>query len=253
MTAASWVPVSIIMMVTVLDNWWPLLQYVIFVVAGCVQGALIGFGQALGMRGTKVAVPGRTWIAASSLGAGLTYGVALIPGFFFQPDLKNIVVASLAALFVILVLSIFPFVQARVLRYRVRDSWRWVAITTGSWLLCALIFALFGLLIRGDVNLVVAVVVMTFGGTVALLVLTLLEGAGMKRLSRSDIANPKWGNILPDTPRVVAARKKVGSASVTAQAKAKVVTKAAKKRAAVVAKGASKRASSAASRVKKKR
>jgi hypothetical protein len=249
MTAASWVPFSIIAMVSVLDNWWALLQYFIFIGAGLLQGALIGFGQALALRNTRISVPGRQWIAASSLGAGATWAVALIPGFFFAPDLKNIIVSSLAAAFIIFSVSLFPYVQTRVLRYRVRDSWRWIAITTASWLLGALVFGLFSVLIRGDVNLFVAIFTMTVGGTVALLGVTLVQGAGMRLLAKSTIANPRWGNILPDTPRVEAARARAR----TAQARAGVTANRAKRQATRVAKSATAKASDVAKRARRRK
>jgi hypothetical protein len=184
--------------------------------------------------------------------------IALIPGFFVTPDFGNIFVAIIAAIFLIAVLTVFPYVQTRVLRYRIRAAWRWIPITVASWLVGALIFGLFTVLVRGeDTSLFLTIFVMTVGGTVALLAATVVQGYGLRRLSFDAIAHPRWGNILPDTPRVIAARKRVGAASVKAQAKAKVASEVAKKKAGVVAKSASRRASSAASkaasRVKKKR
>ena len=49
-----------------------ILQYFAFVLMGLVQGALIGFGQALAMRKTSVSVPGKQWVLVSALGTGAT-------------------------------------------------------------------------------------------------------------------------------------------------------------------------------------
>jgi hypothetical protein len=258
MTAASFVPYSAIAMISVLDNWHGIVQYLGFALAGLLQGALIGFGQALSLRNTVIAVPGKQWVLVTALGAGAMWMIALIPGFFVTPDFGNIFVAIIAAIFLIAVLTVFPYVQTRVLRYRIRAAWRWIPITVASWLVGALIFGLFTVLVRGeDTSLFLTIFVMTVGGTVALLAATVVQGYGLRRLSFDAIAHPRWGNILPDTPRVIAARKRVGAASVKAQAKAKVASEVAKKKAGVVAKSASRRASSAASkaasRVKKKR
>lgn len=258
MTAASFVPYSAVAMIGVLDNWHGIVQYLAFALAGLLQGALIGFGQALSIRNTVVAVPGKQWVLVSALAGGALWMIALIPGFFVTPDFGNIFVAIITAIFLLAVLAVFPYVQTRVLRYRIRSAWRWIPITVGSWLVGALVFGLFTLLVRGeDTSLILTIFVLTVGGTAGLLVATVLQGIGLRRLSFDTIAHPNWGNILPDTPRVIAARKKVGAASQKAQAQAQVAGAAAKKRAAVVAKSASQRASSAASkaasRVKKKR
>lgn len=232
MTAASFIPFSMVSLVSVLDNWFGLVQYFAFVLMGLVQGALIGFGQALAMRKTSVSVPGKRWVLVSALGTGATWAVALIPGFFITPDLSNIIYSSIAALFIIVVVSLFPYVQTRILRYRIRGSWRWIPITTLSWLIGALIFGMFTLLTKGDVNIFKAVGIMTVGGTLAVIVIGVLQGFGMRYLSKSVIASPKYGNILPDTPRVNAAKSKVNKVSAAAQARAKAAAKAAKNKVA---------------------
>jgi hypothetical protein len=247
MNAASFVPLSIVAMISVLDNWLGLVQYFALAAAGLLQGALIGFGQALALRKTTVSVPGKQWVLVTALGMGALWMIALIPGFFVTPDFKNIVVAVIAATFLLAVLGVFPYVQTRILRYRIRGAWRWIAITGGSWLIGALIFGLFTLLTRGeDVKLVVAILAMTLGGTVALMAVTVLQGYGMRYLAKDAIAQPRWGNILPDTPRVNAAKNRVSKVSATAQNKAKVARDIAKRKAAKVA-------GSAKNRVKKTR
>ena len=247
MNAASFVPLSIVAMISVLDNWFGLVQYFAYAAAGLLQGALIGFGQALALRKTSVSVPGKQWVLVTALGTGALWMIALIPGFFVTPDYKNIVVSIIAAIFLLAVLGVFPYVQTRVLRYRIRGAWRWIAITGGSWLIGALIFGLFTLLTRGeDVKLFVAIAAMTLGGTVALLVVTVLQGYGMRYLAKDAIAHPRWGNILPDTPRVNAAKSRVNKVSAKAQSKAKVARDIAKSKATKVA-------ASAKQRVTKKR
>jgi hypothetical protein len=242
MTAASFIPMSVVAMISVLDNWFGILQYFAFAAAGLLQGALIGFGQALALRKTTVSVPGKQWVLVTALGTGALWMIALIPGFFVTPDFSNIVVSIVAAIFLLAVLGVFPYVQTRVLRYRIRGAWRWIAITGGSWLVGALIFGLFTLLTRGeDVKVIAAVAMMTIGGTVALLTVTVLQGYGMRYLARDAIAHPTWGNILPDTPRVNAAKSRVNKVSAQAQSKAKVATNVAKKKATTVASAAKKK------------
>lgn len=253
MTAASFVPYSVVSLISVLDNWAGVVQYFAFALAGLLQGALIGFGQALSMRKTNVAVPGKKWVLVTALGMGALWMIALIPGFFFTPDFGNFVIAISAAIYLVAILAVFPYVQTRILRYRIRGAWRWIPVTAGSWLIGGLVFGLFALLTKGeDVNIFRAVFVTTLGGTLALLAVTLLQGYGLIYLSRDAIAHPRWGNILPDTPRVNAAKRQVGKVSEKAQAKAKVAGAAAKKKAGVVATSAKKKATSAASKAASK-
>ena len=253
MTAASFVPYSVVSLIAVLDNWHGVVQYFALALAGLLQGALIGFGQALSLRKTNVAVPGKKWVLVTALGMGALWMIALIPGFFFTPDLGNIVIAIVAAVYLLVVLAVYPYVQTRILRYRIRGSWRWIPITAGAWLIAALVFGLFTLLTRGeDVNIFRAIFVTTLGGTLALLAVTLLQGYGMIYLSRDAIAHPRWGNILPDTPRVNAAKRQVGKVSQKAQAGAKVAGTAAKKKAAAAGTVAKKKAGAVATTAKKK-
>lgn len=245
MTAASFIPFSMVTLVSVLDNWFGIFQYFAFVLMGLVQGALIGFGQALAMRKTNISVPGKQWVLVSALGTGATWAIALIPGFFVTPDLTNIIYSSIAAFFIIVVVSLFPYVQTRILRYRIRGAWRWIPITTGSWLIGALVFGLFTLLTRGDVNIFKAVGIMTVGGTLAVIVIAVLQGYGMRYLAKDVIVSPRYGNILPDTPRVNAAKSKVTKVSNVAQARAKAAAKVAKTKARSATKNV-------ASRVKKR-
>jgi hypothetical protein len=253
MTAASFVPYSVVSLISVLDNWHGVVQYFAFALAGLLQGALIGFGQALSLRKTAVAVPGKKWVLVTALGMGALWMIALIPGFFFTPDFGNFVVAIVAAVVVMVVLAVFPYVQTRILRYRIRGAWRWIPITAGSWLIGGLVFGLFALLTRGeDVNVFRAIFVTTLGGTLALLAVTLLQGYGMIYLSRDAIAHPRWGNILPDTPRVNAAKRQVGKVTQKAQAKAKIAGTAAKKKAAAATGVAKKQAGVVASSAKQK-
>jgi hypothetical protein len=248
LTAASFIPVSMFGMISVLDGLVPILQFFGFAAFGLLQGALIGFGQALALRNSVVSVPGKMWILASTLGAGAMWIVGQIPGYFVTVDWGNVFIAIGVLAAGLALLAFFGLVQWRVLKHRVRQAWRWVPITVVSWL-GGLIILLVGFLATRSVsNLVVTVGVLTVFGTLGVLVVTVLSGYGMKILANDAISNPKYGTILPNTPRVNAAKRKVASVSAKARTKGESVAK----KAATKAAPAVKKAQNAATRTVKK-
>jgi len=261
LTSASFVPLSMFAVIAAFGGLPPFIQFLGFVAVGLLQGALIGFGQALAMRKTVVSVPGRLWIMASTLGAGALWVVGQIPGYFVRIDYSNIVVGIITLLIAAILLAFFGLAQWRVLKHRVRDAYRWIVITVYSWLAGLLVFTLGGMLVRNVTNPLLVTIDLCVFGTVAVIVIAMLSGMGMRVLSRDAIANPRYGTILPNTPRVNAAKRKVASASTRARATGgraaqKAVAKAAPtvKKAAAKAAPTVKRATSAAkSAVRKKR
>ncbi len=211
-TAFSFVPLSIVTFLGVVENWAPWIQFVVIAIFGIGQGAIIGFGQSLAMRKTDVSVPLRGWISASALGAGALWILGQLPGYFIKVDLTNVYVSFGAILIALVVFACFGFVQYRILKGRVTQAWRWIIITAFSWLLGLLIFAGGGLLAIGDGQAVRMALFLSLSGTIGVVISALLTGLGLKLLSRDSIANPRFGSILPDTPRVNAVKRKVARA-----------------------------------------
>ena len=225
LTAASFIPVSVFGMISVLEGLVPILQFFGFAAFGLLQGALIGFGQALALRNSVVSVPGKMWILASTLGAGAMWIVGQIPGYFFAVDWGNIFIAIGVLAAGLVLLAFFGLVQWRVLKHRVRQAWRWVPITVVSWLGGLIILLVGFLATRTTSNLVITVGVLTVFGTLGVLAVTVLSGYGMKILAKDAISSPKYGTILPNTPRVNAAKKKVAAVSAKARTKGESVAK----------------------------
>ena len=252
LTAASFVPVSVFSMIGVLDGLAPIFQFFGFAAFGLLQGALIGFGQALALRGSVISVPGKMWIAASTLGAGALWIIGQIPGYFFAVDWGNIFVAIAALIVGLALLAFFGLVQWRVLKHRVRQAWRWIPMTVVAWL-AGLVLLLVGFAItRDSSNLILTVLVLSFFGTLGVVAVAVISGFGMRTLAKDAIANPKYGTILPNTPRVNAAKKKVASVSNKARAKGEVVAKKAAVKAAPVAKKAQNAATKAVKKATKR-
>jgi len=241
LTAASFIPVSMFGMISVLDGLAPILQFFGFAAFGLLQGALIGFGQALALRNSVISVPGKMWITASTLGAGALWIIGQIPGYFIVIDWGNILIAVGALVVGLILLAFFGLVQWRVLKHRVRQAWRWIPMTVVAWL-AGLVILLLGFAITRNVNnMIVTVFLLTVFGTLGVIAVSVVSGFGMGVLARDAVANPKYGTILPNTPRVNAAKKKVASVSTKARAKAAPVVKKAQKAATNTVKKARKR------------
>lgn len=225
LTAASFVPVSMLSFMSVMDNWIPVLQFFGLAFMGLVQGALIGFGQAVALRGTVMEVPLKPWVYASTLGAGALWILGQIPGYFVSINFGNVFIAIGSLIVALAFLAFFGFVQWRVLRHRVKQAWRWIIITVYSWMAGLLIFIIGGFLIRNVSNIVIVVVAFTAFGTIAVIAVSVLSGFGMRLIAQDRIANPRYGTILPDTPRVNAAKRTVRSASDRARVRTEKLAK----------------------------
>lgn len=259
LTAVSFGPVSMFALISVLDNLGPVVQFFGFALFGLAQGALIGFGQAIAMRNTDVSVPVKAWVLASMLGAGALWVLGQIPGYFVDIDYGNIFV-SVGTIFVaIILLAFFGLVQWRILKHRVQRAWRWIIITVYSWLAGLFFFVLGVFTVRTDGRIVVIIAGLSVFGGLAVVLVATLSGLGMRMLARDSISNPRYGTILPNTPKFNAAKRQVAKATtkarVTGEATArKAAAKAApvaKKAAAKAAPVAKKAASAAKSAVKK--
>jgi hypothetical protein len=103
------------------------------VLAGAVEGALLGFGQSIGFRRAGLSVPRAAWIAVTSAAAALAWSIGLLPstvaGLDWTAPLTWLVASALG---LTLLLSI-PAGQWPILRRRVHKAWRWVPINVVAW------------------------------------------------------------------------------------------------------------------------
>ena len=166
------------------DGWaaWALL-----VVFGAGEGALLGLGQWLGLRGSTVEVPRGRWTGATALAASVAWALGML-----IPTLTDLGVAIdwaspvtwvIVALAAVALLAVIPLAQRPLLaRAGVPRSWRWVPINMGAWLVgivftflpspfidesspAALTFALFGM-----------------GGILMATTVAVLTGIGLRRM-----------------------------------------------------------------------
>jgi hypothetical protein len=97
----------------------PALTYGLMVLAGAVEGALLGFGQSVGFSRAGLNVPRAAWIAVTSAAAALAWSVGLLPSTVPGLDWTSPLTWLIASTLVLTLLLSIPAAQWRVLRRRV--------------------------------------------------------------------------------------------------------------------------------------
>jgi hypothetical protein len=104
--------------------------------AGAVEGALLGWGQAVVLRRVLPGFPARGWVLATSAAAVLAYAVGLAPSTLapvwagWPPG----VLVPLAVLLGLVLLNSIGVAQWRILRRLVPRAGRWIVATALAWL-----------------------------------------------------------------------------------------------------------------------
>ena len=106
------------------------------VLAGTVEGALLGLGQAYALRQALPGIRTREWVRATAAGAALAWLIGMAPATVGQQlwDVSEPLAVGLAAAGVAVLLSSIGLLQWRVLRRHVARAGRWVPATAGAWI-----------------------------------------------------------------------------------------------------------------------
>jgi len=157
-------------------------------IAGAVEGALLGLAQATVLRRMLPGLRARRWVVATSAAAVLAWLIGLLPSVFggqltTWPAWLQIVVGGLGG--TILLLSIGT-AQWLVLRGHLPRAGRWIAITAGAWLagLAAFMIVATPLWHEGQSTLLIATIGAVAGLMMAATVAA-ITGFGLVRLPRS--------------------------------------------------------------------
>jgi hypothetical protein len=106
------------------------------VLAGTVEGALLGLGQAYALRQALPGIRTREWVRATAAGAALAWLIGMAPVTVGQQlwDVSEPLAVGLAAAGAAVLLSSIGLLQWRVLRRHVARAGRWVPATAGVWI-----------------------------------------------------------------------------------------------------------------------
>jgi hypothetical protein len=114
-------------------SWGPLATLIAIVLAGSVEGAILGAAQADCLYRWRVLPARRWWVVATSVGAAVAWSLGMLPSTF---DLRwtaaTVVGAGVGGL---LLLTSLPLAQYFVLRDHVRRPALWIPINIAAWLL----------------------------------------------------------------------------------------------------------------------
>lgn len=166
-----------------LDGWaaWALL-----VVCGAGEGALLGLGQSLALRGSSAEVPIGRWVAVTAGAASVAWSIGMLP-----PTLADIgappdwaapgtwIVAGAAGL---VLLASIPLAQWPVLAQSVRRAWRWVPLNMAAWLVGLVFTFLPSPFVDESTSAGVVFLFFAMGGVLMALTVAIITGWGLRRM-----------------------------------------------------------------------
>jgi hypothetical protein len=114
-------------------SWGPLATLVAIVLAGSVEGAMLGAAQADCLYRWRVLPVRRWWIVATSVGAAVAWSIGMLPSTFnLRWTAATAVVVGIGGL---VLLTSLPLAQYFVLRDHVKRAAQWIPINIAAWLL----------------------------------------------------------------------------------------------------------------------
>jgi hypothetical protein len=114
-------------------GWGPWTTYVALVLAGSVEGALLGTAQADCLYRWGVLPIRRWWIVATSVAAAVAWSLGMLPSTLggLRWSIETAVLVGIGAL---MLLTSIPLAQYIVLRDRLRRAALWIPINMVAWL-----------------------------------------------------------------------------------------------------------------------
>ena len=103
--------------------------------AGAVEGAVLGVAQARVLRRVLDDLPIGRWIGVTAAAAVVAYGIGLAPALLTDRlfALPLAVLIPLSAVAAVVLLASIGTAQWTVLRHRVHRAWRWIPVTAVAW------------------------------------------------------------------------------------------------------------------------
>lgn len=158
-------------------------------VAGAVEGAVLGWGQVTVLRHALPALSRRRWIIATAGAAAFAYLLGLAPstwaaGVTDWPPVATIAVMATLAL---LLLASIGSAQWLVLRRHVTHGVRWIPITATAWLVGLAVFLAFTMpLWHEGQALALTILIAIIGGFLMAATTSVITGLGLSRILPRD-------------------------------------------------------------------
>jgi len=160
---------------------WP----AVLVLAGVVEGAVLGWAQARVLIRVLPGLPGLQWIATTAAAAGFAWTVAMTATANGErlASLPAVVLLPVAAVLRMAVLLSIGTAQWLVLRYHVRNAHRWVWATGVAWGVALLVFLVVTTpLWQSGQGLALRVLIGVLGGLLMAATMAVITGTALARL-----------------------------------------------------------------------
>lgn len=177
------------------------------VLAGSVEGAALGWSQAVALRPRLPGLRRGRWVALTSAAAAVAWLVGMLPSTTYGrwSGWPVAAVAGLAVPLGLVLLASIGFAQTFELRRHVSAAWRWVAVTAGAWGAALAVFlGVATPLWQPGQSTAVVLLVGVLAGLAMAVTMAALTGAGMVRLLRgqaSDVARSTEPSLGGSTNR----------------------------------------------------
>ncbi|MEV1129042.1 hypothetical protein [Agromyces sp. NPDC049794] len=164
--------------------------WALLVVMGAGEGALLGLGQSLALRGSSAAVPVGRWVAATTVAASVAWSIGMLP-----PTLNDLgigidwgspVTWTVAGVAALVLLATIPVAQWPVLAGSVPRAWRWIPLNMGAWLVGLVFTFLPSPLIDESTPGWITFALFAVGGVLMATTVAVLTGLGLRRMSRRE-------------------------------------------------------------------
>lgn len=169
-----------------LEGW---AAWSVLVVAGAGEGALLGLGQSLALRGSRTEVPVGRWVAVTAVAASVAWSIGMLPTTLADlgTPLDFAAPGTWLAVAVggLVLLATIPFAQWPVLRaVRLPRAWRWVPLNMAAWLAGLVFTFLPSPFVDESTPPAVVFAQFAVAGVLMALTVALVTGWGLRRMTR---------------------------------------------------------------------
>jgi hypothetical protein len=159
--------------------------FVAVVLAGSLEGILLGTAQADCLYRWAVLPTRRRWIVATSVGAAVAWSLGMLPSTIgLHLTLRTVIMAGVGGL---LLLTSLPLAQYFVLRDHVRRPLLWIPINLAAWLLGISWTLLPSPFVDQSTTTAVLIVIYGIAGICMAATVAIITGLGLTRLLLSPI------------------------------------------------------------------
>lgn len=162
--------------------------WAVLVVMGAGEGALLGLGQSLALRGSSAAVPVGRWVAVTAVAASVAWSIGMLPPTLddlgIEIDWASPVTWAVVGVAGLVLLATIPVAQWPVLAGSVPRAWRWIPLNMGAWLVGLVFTFLPSPFIDETTPGWITFALFALGGVLMATTVAIVTGLGLRRMSR---------------------------------------------------------------------